>query len=139
MIERLHNDSGYSLVEVLAAIVILTVAIIPMVTMFDTGLRSATTSGNYDKARSLSNANLEQAKAMQFSSAEALSSCPIPPTSGSGLSCSLSKSYVKLNFSGGSGTFVAAGASDPKVMLKVVVTVPWAGGNSYSTTGLISK
>ncbi|MGH3090237.1 MAG: type IV pilus modification PilV family protein, partial [Rubrobacteraceae bacterium] len=67
MTEKANTESGYSLVEVLAAIVILTVAIIPMVAMFDTGLRSATTSGNYDKARALANSNLEMAKTRSLS------------------------------------------------------------------------
>jgi hypothetical protein len=62
----LQDDSGYSLVEVIVSIMILTVAIIPMVVMFDTGLRAVTSSGNYDTARSLANGSMEQIKALPY-------------------------------------------------------------------------
>jgi prepilin-type N-terminal cleavage/methylation domain-containing protein len=51
--KRLKNEAGYSLVEVMASIIILAVAILPMVGMFDMGLTSATRGSNYDKARAL--------------------------------------------------------------------------------------
>ncbi len=50
MIKRLKDETGYSLVEVIASIIILSIAIIPMVGMFDMGLNAATSSGNYDTA-----------------------------------------------------------------------------------------
>lgn len=62
----LKNESGYSLVEVMASIVILTLAIVPMVGMFDMGLKTATTGSNYDKARALANLKLEQAKTLPY-------------------------------------------------------------------------
>lgn len=65
---RLKEESGYSLVEVMASIMILTIAIIPMVAMFDMGLSSATRSSNYDKARSLANKQLERAKNLPYDS-----------------------------------------------------------------------
>ena len=37
--ERIRGESGYSLVEVMASIIILSLAILPMVGMFDMGLR----------------------------------------------------------------------------------------------------
>jgi prepilin-type N-terminal cleavage/methylation domain-containing protein len=64
--KRFHEQSGYSLVEVMASIVILAIAIIPMVGMFDMGLQSATRGSNYDKARALANLKLEQAKSLSF-------------------------------------------------------------------------
>jgi prepilin-type N-terminal cleavage/methylation domain-containing protein len=59
---RTADESGYSLVEVLVAMVVLTVAIVPMVGMFDAAIRAANASGAYDEARSCAVQKLEQAK-----------------------------------------------------------------------------
>jgi hypothetical protein len=48
---------------------ILTVAIIPMVGMFDMGLKAATKGGDYDTARALANKKVEQAKSLPYDSA----------------------------------------------------------------------
>ena len=74
----LKLESGYSLIEVLASMVILTLAIIPMVGVFDTGLRATVTSSNYDKARTLANLKMEQAKSLPFDSAK--NSFPVSPS-----------------------------------------------------------
>ncbi|WP_166395694.1 type IV pilus modification PilV family protein [Rubrobacter marinus] len=66
MIKALKNEAGYSLVEVMASIVILSIAIIPMVSMFDVGLKSASQGGKYDKARTLANLTLEEAKSLPY-------------------------------------------------------------------------
>jgi prepilin-type N-terminal cleavage/methylation domain-containing protein len=70
MAKRLKGQSGYSLVEVMVAIIIMTLAILPMVTMFDMGLHSTTEGSKYDKARMLANLKLEQAKNLPFDSAD---------------------------------------------------------------------
>jgi prepilin-type N-terminal cleavage/methylation domain-containing protein len=70
MAERIREDSGYSLVEVMVAIVIMTIAILPMVSMFDMGLHSTTEGSDYDKARMLANLKLEQAKNLPFDSGD---------------------------------------------------------------------
>ena len=62
----LKRESGYSLIEVMASIIILTIAILPMASMFDFGLRSATAGGSYEKVRALANLELEQAKSLPF-------------------------------------------------------------------------
>ena len=62
----LKTESGYTLIEVMVSIMILAIAIVPMAGMFDMGLSSATTSGNYDRARALANLKLEQAKSLPF-------------------------------------------------------------------------
>src|SRR5918998_29778 len=64
--KRLREESGYTLVEVVVAIVILAVAILPMFGMFDMGLNAATQSSHYDKARTLANLKMEEAKSMPF-------------------------------------------------------------------------
>jgi len=68
MAERIRGESGYSLVEVMVAMMIMTLAILPMVSMFDMGLHSTTEGSKYDKARMLANLKLEQAKNLPFDS-----------------------------------------------------------------------
>src|SRR5215217_1025902 len=65
-VKRLREESGYSLVEVMVAIVLLAIAILPMFAMFDTGLKSANRGSNYDKARALANKQLEQARSLSY-------------------------------------------------------------------------
>jgi len=62
----LREESGYSLVEVMVSIMILAIAILPMVGMFDMGLNTANTGNKYDKARTLANTVLEQAKMLPY-------------------------------------------------------------------------
>jgi prepilin-type N-terminal cleavage/methylation domain-containing protein len=64
--KRLREETGYTLVEVLVAITILAVAILPMFGMFDMGLNAATQSSHYDKARTLANLKMEETKSMPF-------------------------------------------------------------------------
>src|SRR5215218_3659232 len=54
----------------MASIIILTLAILPMVGMFDMGLHTATRGSNYDKARALANLKMEEAKSLPFDSAD---------------------------------------------------------------------
>src|SRR5215217_3487271 len=67
--KHLSEESGYSLVEVLASIIIMGIAILPMIAMFDTGLNSASRGSNYDKARMLANANIEKVQSLSYLSA----------------------------------------------------------------------
>src|SRR5215210_1675646 len=68
MAKRMRGESGYSLVEVMVAIIIMALAILPMMSMFDMGLHSTTEGSKYDKARMLANLKLEQAKNLPFDS-----------------------------------------------------------------------
>ena len=61
------EERGYTLIEVMVAIVVLTIAIIPMISMFDMSLKVATKGSDYDKARALANLKLEEAKSLPFS------------------------------------------------------------------------
>ena len=60
------SESGYSLVEVMAAIMILALAILPMVGMFDAALRAAVLGGKYDKAWTLADEKLEEIRALPY-------------------------------------------------------------------------
>ena len=66
----LKTESGYSLIEVIVSIMILALAILPMVGMLDMGLNGVTASSYYDKARTLANLKLEEAKTLSFADVE---------------------------------------------------------------------
>ncbi len=70
MAKRIKGESGYSLVEVMVAIMIMVMAILPMVAMFDMGLHSTTEGSKFDKERMLANLKLEQAKDLPFDSGD---------------------------------------------------------------------
>lgn len=140
MISHLKNEeSGYSLVEVLAAIMLLSLAIIPMAGMFDAGLRAALLGGNYDSARTLANSKLEDTKSLRFSDAlvrypeGGTTSCDPAPPAGSPFTCNVQTEYMLLTSSG------IDPASYETTMARVTVTVSWDTGGPYTTTGLISR
>jgi len=142
---RLGEESGYSLIEVMVSIMLLTIAILPMVGMFDMGLKSATQAGNYDSARALANANLDKVRALPWSSVTGATATYEPvnapitasnPAAGQPVSCnqglytcSVTTRYVNDDFS-------QATAATPQVT--VAVTVTWQG-KSYTTTGLKTR
>ena len=146
-----NNEAGYSLVEVLAAIMILSIAIIPMVGMFDMGLKSAASSGNYDKARALANAKLEEVKSLPYSKPGAPAdsllekykpqnepgatpgpgvspvSCNQPP-----FTCEVKTNYVNM-----SNLDNPVSPAARTSWIKVEVEVKWdSNSKSYKTTGL---
>jgi prepilin-type N-terminal cleavage/methylation domain-containing protein len=153
LIKRFREEAGYSLVEVMASIMILSIAIIPMVGMFDMGLSKATGSGNYDTARAFANKKLEQAKSLPY--ADVRDKFPRTadptPTSGSpqsinssteagvpsGFSYTVRKRFLQMNTSGTTTNLVSSGTTD-NGLIEVTVTVSW-GSNSYTTTGVVGR
>lgn len=137
MINKLKNEAGYSLVEVTASIVILSIAIIPMVGMFDAGLRAATTGSKYDTARALANANLEKVKALPYARAlvdyKPVNASPagteVSCNTGA-YACEVRTSYVNDSFSPD---------SNYKTQMEIEVTVKWDGNKSYVATGFKSS
>lgn len=149
MIRKLHRDeAGYSLVEVLVAIIILSIAIIPMVAMFDAGLRAAVLGGNYDTGRALANEELESIRALPYhdpggpansvreiyppSSSPHSCSSPVP----SGFSCEVRTTFVSIGESGSDSVEEDSGA---RTMMRVEVETSWSGGGPFTTTGIVSK
>ena len=133
--KRLGAEYGYSMIEVVAAIIILSLAIIPMVGMFEAGLRAAVLGGDYDKGRALANEKLEEAKALPYYDVVEAYPPGTRDCSGaieSGFDCEVRTAYASL----GRAAVVTDGGSE--TMMQVTVTVSW-GNNSYSTTGLVSK
>ncbi len=156
MIKSLENESGYSLVEVMVSMLILTIAILPMVGMFDAGLQAATTSGNYDTARAFANTKLEQTKSLSYAQVRSsfprtgdATPSPNPPATidastepgvPDGFRYSVSKRYLTPpapNGTNTSATLTSGGTIDGGI-IEVAVTVRW-GNNSYSTTGVVSR
>ncbi len=135
MTRLLKEESGYSLVEVIVSIFILAAAIIPMVGMFDMGLKTASTGGNYDGARALANANLEKVRALPYAQAK-VTYKPVnaTPTAGTPVSCNEGIYTCTVTTTYVDNTLSPNSASTTK--MQVVVTVGWPGGNSYTTTGL---
>ncbi len=147
MIKRFNGEFGYSLVEVMASIVILAIAIIPMVGMFDAGLKSATTSGQYDQARSLANQQMERVKALRYSRPVGDTTSPsvvnnyAPPsppcviTLPQGFTCAMNTYYVDQATLQRPNPAATSGN-----VMEVVVTIGWDGGSkTYTTTGLVSR
>ena len=132
------GQSGYSLVEVLAAIVILSLAILPMVGMFDAALRAAVLGGNYDTARALANEKLEEVRALPYAEpggpADSVTEKypPSAPTSGRvGIfTYTVETKFVDASFSD-------PGDSPPTPQMRVEVEVEWQD-KSYTTTGFVA-
>jgi Tfp pilus assembly protein PilV len=155
LIKLRKDETGYSLVEVMASIVILAVAIIPMVAMFDMGLATATRAGDSDKARALAKKQLEAAQSLPYATVK--TNFPTAPCTfdGSGLCEStgnqdpstefsnfrytVRKQYVQPN--GSDTAFVDA--DEDKGMMRVSVIVGWGGvgfnDNQITVTALKAR
>ena len=159
--KRLKEESGYSLIEVLVSMVLLTIAIIPMVGMFDTGLRGVTASSNYEKVRALANLKMEEAKSLPFDSADDAiqdvkdnfpepagtltaydgsghyTSDPSPePGFPNSMTYVIEKQYMQLPTD--SGDWQEDTSGTPTGLIRVTVTVNW-DGNTYQTYGLVAQ
>lgn len=152
MIRHVKDECGYSLVEVMVAIMLLSVAIIPMVSMFDAGLRAAALGGNYDQARSLANKQMENAQSLPYGSVKtsfptstsSFNSNGYSQTRGltdptdpsfSNFTYDVEKQYVRALSSG--GTTFANSPTDVGLM-RITVTV-WWDGKQYSVTSLKAR
>jgi prepilin-type N-terminal cleavage/methylation domain-containing protein len=154
---RLREESGYTLVEVMVSIILLAIAILPMAAMFDMGLKSATVGSQYDKARTLANLKMEEAKSLSFSNVEA--NFPVSGTtytSGSYTSAWLTESgpasadFTNFEYrvqkrymtpppqNPGSASQDFVTSNTPTTVIRVTVTVRWGDGNEYSTLGLVT-
>jgi prepilin-type N-terminal cleavage/methylation domain-containing protein len=151
----IKNEAGYSLVEVMASIMILAIAIIPMVGMFDLGLETATRGSNYDKARALAKKQLESVQSLPYGTVKTnFPSMPCtfnasglcepgtrqnPSGEFSSFRYKVSKQYVQLN---ASGTAFENVTTD-RGMMRVTVEVGWGGANfdekTYTATALKAR
>lgn len=151
------------MVEVMVSILILSIAIIPMVGMFDAGLRAASTTGNYDTARAFANKKLETARDLAYddvrngfpngSSGTPGTSATIDKTTEPGVpdgfSYTVTKSYKCLSAPAslscapptGSTSVLADSGTTDRGFVEIRVRVSWDSGSgaSYSTTGIIAR
>lgn len=158
MTKLLKDETGYSLVEVIVSILILSIAIIPMVGMFDAGLRSATTSSNYDKARSLANKQLEIAKNMPYDSAKGkfpgstahaaynasgsytVNNQTDPDDVYSNFRYSVVKQCVSMNTNPTNKQLTNVSCNPDPGLVRIGINVTWSNGaKSYSTNGVVGQ
>ncbi len=121
-----NGESGSSIVEVMVAMVVLTVAIIQTVGMLDAALRAAGASGDYDEARTCAGQRLEEARSLPYETVSA--GLPDGACGPSGFGYVVEEEPV--------GTDLARAGAD-EGLTRVTVTVSWDGG-SYSLTGVVS-
>lgn len=138
MLRRLKSESGYSLVEVMVAIMLLTIAIIPMVGMFDGALRASIQGGNQDRARALANQQMERVMALRYS--EVVATYP-PPTPAcdiplpQGFTCQMNTYYVAQDTLQRPSPALTSGDA-----MEIVVTIGRSEVNAnYTLTGLKTR
>ena len=112
----------------MVAIVVLTIAIVPMVGMFDAAIHASKVSGKYDEARTCAVQRLEQAKTLTYELVEAGLQDGICESSGFGYE--IVSQPVDLDLGDGSGE---------EGLTMITVTVDWDGGNSYDVSGVVSR
>jgi len=147
----LRDETGYTLVEVMASIIILTLAILPMAGMFSMGINSATSGGNYDKSRALANLKVEEAKNLPFADVESnfpqdgnttpFDSAWLTEADFPNFEYKVEKQYVtppSANPDAASEPWDVPSAAPPTNLIRIKVTVKWADGNEYTTFGLVS-
>ncbi len=157
MAKRIRGEFGYSLVEVMVSIIILTIAILPMVTMFDMGLQGANAGGKYDKARMLANLKLEQAKNLPFVDVENNFPQAGTPTPYDGAAWftepgadfanfqyTVDKDYMIQPPQGAAAEEDFDTSGEATGLIRVAVTVRWSnsdgtGFNTYTTFGLVTR
>jgi hypothetical protein len=122
---------------------LLTITIIPMVGMFNAGLRAAVLGSNYDQARTLANEKLEEIRALPYKS---------PDPSGAGTANSVIEKFtppgpaaktegifaytVRTKFV--DANFANPGDSPATSQMRVEVTVGWDENKSYTSTGYVA-
>jgi prepilin-type N-terminal cleavage/methylation domain-containing protein len=122
------DESGYSLVEVMVAIVVLTVAVVPMVGMFEAAIQAADASGDYDRARTCAVQKLEQVKSLPYEAVEGGLQGGVCAASGFGYTITAQPISTDLGESSGE-----------EGLSMITVTVDWGGENSYGVTGVVSR
>jgi Tfp pilus assembly protein PilV len=121
------DETGYSLVEVMVAIIVLTVAVVPMTGMFEAAIQAANASGDYDEARTCAIQKLEQVKSLPYETVEGGLQGGVCAPSGFGYTIATQSIGADLGDGSGEG------------LSMVTVTVEWDGENSYGVSGVVSR
>ena len=128
MISPTKSAAGYSLVEVMVAMVVLTVAVVPMVGMFDAAIGAADASADYDKARTCAVQKLEHLKSLPYEAIEGGLQGGVCDSSGFGYT--VATESIDTDLGDGSGE---------EGLTMVTVTVDWDGEDSYVVSGVVSR
>ena len=107
---------------------VLTIAIVPMVGMFDAALQATDVSGEYDEARACAVQTLEQVKSLPYETVEG--GLPGGVCRPSGLAYTIAAQSI--------GTDLGDGAGEEGLSM-ITVKVDWDGGNSFSVSGVVSR
>ena len=142
---RLRDETGYSLVEVMASIILLSFAILPMAGMFNMGIEGATAGSNYDKARTLANLKMEEAKNLDFADVEnnfpeagnttPYDSAWLTEADYPNFEYKVEKQYMQKPTEEIPGWDPSG---TPTNLIRIEVTVKWVDGNEYRTFGLVT-
>jgi hypothetical protein len=108
--------------------VVLTVAVVPVVGMFDAAIGAVDTSADYDKARTCAVLKLEHLKSLPYEAVEGGLQGGVCNPSGFGYTIAARSIGTDLGDSSG----------DEGLTL-VTVTVDWNGENSYVVSGVVSR
>jgi prepilin-type N-terminal cleavage/methylation domain-containing protein len=128
VISPTKSAAGYSLVEVMVAMVVLTVAVVPMVGMFDAAIGAADASADYDKARTCAVQKLEHLKSLPYEAVEGGLQGGVCDSSGFGYT--IATESIDTDLGDGSGE---------EGLTMVTVTVDWDGEDSYVVSGVVSR
>jgi hypothetical protein len=112
----------------MVAMVVLTVAVVPMVGMFDAAIGAADTSSDYDKARTCAVQKLEHLKSLPYEAVEGGLQGGVCSPSGFGYA--IAAKSIGTDLDDGSGE---------EGLTMVTVTVDWDGENSYVISGVVSR
>src|SRR5215210_3583277 len=147
----LKDEAGYSLIEVIVSIIILSIALLPMAAMFDMGITSATKGGQYDKARALANLKMEEAKSLSFATLrdnfpQTGNGTPYTtvtwingPSGFTGFQYRVEKQYMTQPPSAPTSPFTFSTSGTATGLIRVTVFVQWSDGNTYTTYGLVGQ
>jgi prepilin-type N-terminal cleavage/methylation domain-containing protein len=128
VISPTKSAAGYSLVEVMVAMVVLTVAVVPMVGMFDAAIGAADASADYDRARTCAVQKLEHLKTLPYEAVQGSLQGGVCAPSGFGYT--IAAQAIGTDLGDGSGE---------EGLTMVTVTVDWDGEDSYIVSGVVSR
>jgi hypothetical protein len=112
----------------MVAIVVLTVAVVPMVGMFDAAIGAADASADYDKARTCAVQKLEHLKSLPYDALQGGLQGGVCTPSGFGFTIAARPVGTDLGEIPGE-----------EGLTMVTVTVDWDGGETYEVSGVVSR
>jgi hypothetical protein len=122
------QESGHALVEVMVALVVLTVAVVPMVGMFDAAIGAADASADYDKRGCAPYRSWTVEEPSVYEAVEGGRQSGVCNPSGFGYTIAAQSIGTDLGDSSGE-----------EGLTMFTVTVDWDSENSYIVSGVVSR